>query len=189
MKLDWRPIITYYQRLSARERTLVGVASGAMLVVSLYSFVWQPLVDNQALMKRRVVLKQKELVEIQSLRDAYLNLGVQFEASRRVVAPADPTFSLFPYIESTVKQVISPEHLLSMNPQTKVIANAYREESVELKLSNVPMKELVDMMYRIEKGDQAHPLRVTRLSIKKYPKDPHAFDVTATISMLQSAEG
>lgn len=189
MTFDWRPILGYYQRLSARERTLLGVAGGAFLVISLYSFVWQPLVDNRAVLQRRVALKQKELIDIQSMRETYLQLGVQFEASRRVVAPVDETFSLFPYIESTVKQVISPEHLLSMNPQTKVIANAYREESVELKLSNVPLKELVSMMYRIEKGDQTHPLRVTRMSIKKYAKDPRTFDVTATVSMLQSAEG
>jgi phage anti-repressor protein len=50
----------------------------------------------------------------------------------------------------------------------------------------VSLKQLVDMLYRIEKG--THQLRVTRLQVKKRFKDPHSFDVTATVSMILSKE-
>ncbi len=99
----------------------------------------------------------------------------------------DKEFSLFPHIEATVGQVVSRDHIQSMSPQSKVIANAYREESVELRLQDISLDKLVDMLYRIEKGQL--PLRVTRLQVKKRSKDPHSFDVIATVSMLMVVDG
>jgi hypothetical protein len=58
---------------------------------------------------------------------------------------------------------------------------------VELKLREVELEHLVEMMHRIEKGP--HPLRITRLQVKKRLRDEHKFDVTATVSMLKAAEG
>src|SRR5262245_40121049 len=73
-----------------------------------------------------------------------------------------------------------------MNPQNKDLSGTYREESVELKLNGVSLQQLVDLMYKIEKG--AQPLRMTRLQIKKRPREPQTFDVTATVSMLKALE-
>ena len=78
------------------------------------------------------------------------------------------------------------EKIASMNPQNKDLGGAYREDSVELKLNGVSLQQLVDLMYHIEKG--AQPLRLTRLQVKKKPRDPSSFDVTATVSMLKSLE-
>jgi hypothetical protein len=41
-------------------------------------------------------------------------------------------------------------------------------------------------MYKIEKG--AQPLRLTRLQVKKRPREPQTFDVTATVSMLKALD-
>jgi hypothetical protein len=57
------------------------------------------------------------------------------------------------------------------------------EDSVEFKLTSISLEQLVEMMYGIEKGP--HPLRLTRLQVKKRYRDPHTFDVTATVSMLK----
>jgi len=187
MRFDWRQILNFYQRLSPRERTLVGIAGGAVILIALYTLVFDPLVRAGETVHKRIALKQKELVEIQQMRDHYLDLVRRFEASQAVLAKVQPNFSLFSHIESTVSQVVSRDHISSMNPATKVVGDTYREESVEFKLTGVSLEQLVDMAYRIEKGDQ--PLRVTRLQLKKKPNDPHSFDVTATVSMLQAIEG
>ena len=187
MRYDWRQILNSYQRLSIRERTLFGAAVGAMVVIALYSFVWEPLEDGRALLRRRIQVKQRELIEIQNMRTDYMELLRRFEASRAILKEADADFSLFPHIEATVAQVVGRDHIKSMNPKDKVISDAYREEAVELKLTAISLKQLVDMIFRIEKG--AHPLRVTRLQVKKRHRDPHSFDVTATVSMLKTTEG
>lgn len=186
MKLDFREVIASYQRLSPRERGLLSLAAGAVFLVGLYSLVWQPLATGRASVKRRIVSKQRELAEIQDLRGNYYELVRQFEAGEIILMKVRD-FSLFPHIESAVGQVVSRDHIQSMSPQSKVIADAYKEESVDLRLQDVSLDQLVDLLYRIEKGEQ--PLRVTRLQVKKRSKDPYRFDVNATVSMLEAVGG
>lgn len=166
---------------------MLGLAAGAMVVIGLYSFVWQPLAEGRMILARRILTRQRQLEEIRGMRETYMNLLNQLEASQAVLEQADPKFSLFPHIETTVAGVFGRDKIKSMNPDSKVVAGVYREESVELKLSGISLEQLVDMLYRIEKGP--HPLRVTRLQIKKQYRDPHSFDVTATVSMLKPVEG
>jgi hypothetical protein len=181
------PIVNAYQRLSSRERTLVGLASGAVAVIFVYTMIWQPIEDDRLQLARRIQVRRDELREMQQMRDTYLDLANQFDLRQKIIEKADPRFSLFPHIEATVSRVLGGrEKIVSMNPQNKDLSGVYREESVELKLNGVSLKELVDLMYQIEKGVQ--PLRLTRLQVKKRPREPQTFDVTATVSMLKSLE-
>ncbi len=184
MKLDWRPLLGAYQRLSSRERLLVGLAGGALLVIGLWTLLWEPLQDGQLQLARRIQTRQRDLVEMQHMRETYLDLLNQFELRQRIIEKADPAFSLFPHIEATVGQVVGREKITSMNPQHKELAGTYREESVELKLAGITLEQLTDLVYRIEKSPQ--PLRVTRLQVKKRAREPQSFDVTATVSMLRA---
>jgi type II secretory pathway component PulM len=184
VKFDWRQTFSFYQRLSSRERTLVGVAGGALLVILLYTLVWDPLAQGRELLTRHIALREHDLSQMEQMRETYLELLRQYEASQAVLDRVDEKFSLFPHIEATVSQVVGRDHIISMNPQNKVIADAYRQESVELKLSSISLEQLVNMLYQIEKGP--HPLRVTRLQVKKRIREPHSFDITATVSMLKA---
>ncbi len=187
MRLDLRQVIAAYQRLSSRERALVGVFGGAILVTVLYLFIWEPLDAGRTVLARRIQSKQRDLVEMQQMRDSYLDLLRQFELRQQIIDKADPKFSLFPHIEATVGEVVGREKITSMNPQNKDMGGAYREESVEIKLNGISLEQLVTLMYKIEKG--AQPLRLTRLQVKKRPREPQTADVTATVSMLRKLEG
>jgi general secretion pathway protein M len=184
VKFDLGPLLATYQRLSARERLLVGLAGGAVLVIALYTLVWEPLDAGRTDLARRIQVKKGELVEMQHMREDYLALLNQFELRQKIIERADPKFSLFPHIEATVGQVVGREKIASMNPTNKDIGGAYREESVEIKLTGIALQQLTDLMYKIEKSPQ--PLRFTRLQVKKRLRDPQSFDVTATVSMLKA---
>jgi general secretion pathway protein M len=181
----WLPLLAYYQRLSARERLLVGLAGGALLVVALYTLLWEPLEEGRLSLARRITVKTTELQEMQHMREVYLDLLNQFELRQKIIDRADPKFSLFPHIEATVGQVVGRDKIASMNPQNKELGGgAYREESVEIKLTGVTLEQLTDLMYKIEKSPQ--PLRFTRMQVKKRAREPSTFDVTATVSMLRA---
>jgi general secretion pathway protein M len=187
VRLDLSPITNAYQRLSSRERLLVTVAGSVMAVLFVYTMIWQPIEDDRVRLAKRIQTKQRELIEMQQMRDTYLDLFNQFELRQRIIEKADPHFSLFPHIESTVSQVLGGrDKIASMNPQNKDISGIYREESVELKLNAISLQQLVELLYRIEKG--AQPLRLTRLQVKKRPREPQTFDVTATVSMLKALD-
>jgi len=186
MNFDWKNPLAFLQRFSARERNLLGLAVAAAVVIAFYTLVWEPLAVAKERTERQIRVRQQELVQIQDLRHQYMDLLNRLEASRKIIDPAnfDPSFSLFPHIESTVGKVLGGrEKIRSMSPKTKPINDAYVEETVELKLDGISLNDLVEMMYSIEKGEQ--PLRFSRLQVKKRRREPHEFDVTATVSMLK----
>ena len=184
MNYDPRQLARYYTRLAPRERLLVGVAGISVVLISLYSFVWEPLQGSRELIARRITAKEKDLAEIQKERETYLELRSRIEANQAVLAQGDPNFSLFAYLDNAVGQTVGREHVTSMNPSSKNIGGDYQEELVEIHLTQISLPQLVDLLYRIEKGD--HPLRFSRLQVKKRYNDIRNFDVTATVSLLKA---
>ena len=188
MNLDPRQLSGFYQRLSPRERVLLGLAVAGSLLIGLYTLVWEPLRDARAEIVEEIQRKERQLVAVQQMRADYMELLRQWEAGQVVFIKPDEKLELFPHIEAMVSQVgITRDRIVSMNPQSRVVAEMYREESVDLKLINLSLEQIVDLMYRIEKG--THPVRLTKLNIKKRPRDVYKFDVTATVSLLRVAEG
>lgn len=184
MKYDPRLLLNYYDRLAPRERLLLGVATVSVLVISLYSFVWDPLRANSELLDRRIKAKDKELTQIVKDRDSYLEELRRLEANQSAMAEADPKFNLFAHLQTAVSQAVPHERIVSMNPGTKNLVGGVQEEMVEIKLVQISLPQIVDMLYRVEKGDP--PLRFSRLQIKKRIGDIYNFDVTATVSVLKA---
>lgn len=174
-------IATYVNRLAPRERLLLAAAAVSLMIISLYSFVWEPLQSGQELLARRITLREKELVEVQRQRDTYLRLMRELQANKASISEGDPNFNMLSYLQTAIAQVVSREHVQSMNPSTKTRGD-YQEQQVEIKLTQVSLPQLVDLLYRIEKGE--HPLRFSRLQLKKRINDVRNFDVTATVSLL-----
>ena len=113
--------------LSPRERTLVGLGGGLLLVGLLYTLIWEPLESGRIALAKRIQTRQRDVVEMQHMRDDYLALLNQYELRQKIIEKADPKFSLFPHIETTVGQVVGREKIASMNPQNKEVgAGAYR---------------------------------------------------------------
>jgi len=185
MKYDPRQILNYYNRLAPRERLLLGVATFSLVVILLYSFVWDPLQSTTESMARRIATKQNDLTEIQKQRETYLDLLRKLEANQAALEQQnDQNFSLFAYLDSMISQAVGHEHVTSMNPSDKNIGNDYQEKLVEIRLTQISLPQLVDLLYRVEKGD--HPMRFSRLQIKKRANDIYNFDVAATVSLLKA---
>lgn len=185
MNFDLRQLTAYFNRLAPRERLMLVFALVTLVVLSLYSFVWDPLQTNQEQLLRRIASKEKELTAVQLQRDQFLMLARQMEANQSASSETDPNFNLLAYLQTTITQAVSKERILSMNPSNKSIGE-YQEQVVDIKLQQINLQQLTDLLYRVEKGE--HPLRFSRLNIKKRFNDIYNFDVAATVSILKSAD-
>jgi type II secretion system (T2SS) protein M len=186
MTFDPRTLFSVVNRLAPRERLLLGAATVSLVIISLYSFVWEPLDSGREQLARRITQREKELSDMQRQRDAYLQLMRQLEANKGIFEN-DANFNLLAYLQTTISQAIPREHVASMNPSTKNRGAEYTEQLVEIKLTQIELPQLVDLLYRVEKGE--HALRFSRLQVKKRVNDVHHFDVSATISLLSAAAG
>ncbi|HVM98412.1 MAG TPA: type II secretion system protein GspM [Candidatus Acidoferrales bacterium] len=187
MNLDPRQLTAYFDRLAPRERLLLGLAVLSVVLIGGYTFLWDPLQSGAALLSRKITTREKDLTEMQRQHDHYLDLLRQLEANQWVFE-VDPSFNLLGYLQNVVSQAVTREKITSLNPTTRPRAEApeFVEELVEIKLTQLTLPQIVDLMYRVEKGD--HPLRFSRVSIKKRFNDPHNFDVNAAVSVLKPAE-
>ncbi len=177
-------IFNVFSRMSARERTLVGGALLILVLVCMYTFVLDPLTVGRAQLSRAVGTKERQLRSMVDMRHTYLDLNQKLQSGEQMLSKADPNFQLFTFLETTISQVIPRERISSMNPGSKNIGQEFEEQTVEIKLTQVSLEQLVGMLHRIEKSD--HPLRVTRLQVKKRPKDIYNFDVIATVSLVKA---
>lgn len=178
-------IFNVFARMSSRERTLVSLASLALIGAALYTQVIDPLTTGEQQLARSMKRKEDDLRALAQLRYDYLDLSQKLAAGETLLAKTSKDFSLFAYLEATIGQV-TPGRISSMNRNNRTVGDQYEEELVEFKLTQVTLENIVDMLHRIEKAE--HPLRVTRLLIKERTGPNHDFDVTAAVSLVRSLQ-
>lgn len=178
-------LLNVFSRMSSRERTLVSLASAALLGAVVYTQVIDPLTSGEQMLSRSMKKKEDDLRALAQLRYDYLDLSQKLAAGETLLAKTSKDFSLFAYLEATIGQV-TPGRISSMNRNNKTVGDQYEEELVEFKLTQVTLENIVDMLHRIEKAE--HPLRVTRLLVKERTGPNHDFDVTAAVSLVRSLQ-
>lgn len=178
-------IAGYFAGLAPRERALLGVLGIVAPLLLVYAFIWDPLQQRHEVLAREITRAERNLVEIERLRGSYLETLRRIEANQAAISQSDEKFNLFSYVQGTVQRAISADRISSMNPSTKEVNKDFVEERVEIKINQIPIDALVDLIYRIEKGTT--PLRFSRLQVKKRKDETFTFDVTATVSLLKAA--
>ena len=166
----------YYSRLSPRERRVLGLAGVTCGLALGYVLVVSPLGEARARLEARIAAKERHLDEVRALRRTYM--GLRRRTGRTAQSTAAKDFSLFSYLEGLAASTVGREKMSAMNPLEREPAGKDRAQTatVELRLTGVSLRELVDLLYKIE---QAPPgLRTLRLAVKKRFKDPHTFDIT-----------
>lgn len=168
-------------RLSPREQRFVYAAGVALGLVLLYLLVVDPLWQMQIDMRARVAAKERELREMVALRQEYLTAKAEVE---RAQSTAGPNFSPVAFLEDLTNNTIGQEKVLAITPLTQENQTDVTIETIELKLSGVSLRELVDLLYKIDTtGAMLHP---SQLSIKKRYKDPYTFDVLLTTLAIRA---
>ena len=162
-------------RLSPREQRFVIVATlialGAFLHLLIIDPLWQMQIDRRA----RVVAKERELQEIIALRREYLAAKAKAEHTQAVEGA---NLSPIGFLETLARNVVGQEKVIGITPTSQENRAGASFDTIELKLSDVSLHELVEILYKIETaGSRLHP---QRLSIKKRYKDPYTFDVLLT---------
>lgn len=168
-------------RLSPREQRFVYAAGVAFGLVLLYLLVIDPLWQMQVDMHARVAAKERELQEMVALRQEYLMTRTEVE---RAQSTAGSTFSPVAFLEDLTNNTIGQEKVLAITPLIQENQADVTIETIELKLSGVSLRELVNLLYKIDTtGARLHP---SQLSIKKRYKDPYTFDVLLTTLAIRA---
>jgi hypothetical protein len=94
----------------------------------------------------------------------------------RVQSATGANFSPVAFLESLANNIVGQDKITAINPAGRETREGADQETIELKLSGVSLRELVELLYKLDTADTV--LRPARVSIKKRYKDPYTFDVT-----------
>jgi general secretion pathway protein M len=177
-----RRLLDLLERLSPRERLLLGAAALATAAILVW-LLGATLADRRAGLAAQIAGSERDLDAMVALRDRYLRLRTENDEVQRRLATLGTDFSLFAHLEGIARDTVTRERITAMNPSTRTLTDGMQEDSVEMRLAGVSLRELVGLLYRVEKGDA--PLLVSRLRMKKRFDTPALFDATLVVARLR----
>ncbi|MGB3550114.1 MAG: type II secretion system protein GspM [Candidatus Binatus sp.] len=172
-----------YQKLESRERILVQIAAGLVGVFLIYNLIYLPIVDLSSGLQARIVQRQQDLAEVRRLAATYAQLKADLAAAERRTVPLGKDFSLFSIVEASMTKSVGRAKIGSIAPGSdRKLTDGFTEYSVQLKLDNVSLAQLVDALYGI--NSLSMPIGVSNIRIQRRTQDSHSYDVDLTCVAL-----
>jgi type II secretory pathway component PulM len=172
-----------YQKLESRERILVQIAAGLVGVFLIYNLIYMPIVDLSSGLQNKIVQRQQDLAEVHRLAATYAQLKADLASAERHTVPLGKDFSLFSVVEASMTKSVGRQKIGSITPGSdRKLADGFTEYSVQLKLDNVNLAQLVDALYGI--NSLSMPIGVSNIRIQRRTKDTHSYDVDLTCVAL-----
>ena len=175
-------------RINPRERRTLMVAGCFLVALLIYLLIVSPYLKAMEVMDRQIVRKSEELKEVLALQQDYFQLKEKTKMLENMVR-STPGFSLLSFLENLATRNQIKNQIAYMKPVTAASSERYRESSVEMKIENITLKQLIDYLYGIEQSRES--IRVKRLNIVK-KKETDLLDVTlqaSTFELLASTAG
>jgi type II secretory pathway component PulM len=171
-----------YQKLEQRERILVQIAGGLLAIFLIYNLIYTPIVDLSSGLQDKIAQRQQDLAEVRRLAGTYAQLKANLaKAQQRTVPGKD--FSLFSVIEASMTKSVGRDKISSIAPGSdRKLSDGFTEFSVQLKLANVNLAQLVDALYGI--NSLSVPIGVSNIRIQRRTQDTHSYDVDLTCVAL-----
>src|SRR5882757_3869237 len=139
-----------YQKLEPRERILVQIAGGLVAIFLAYNLVYTPIIDLSSGLEDKIAQRQRDLVEVRRLAGTYAQLKESLAKAEKRTVPMGKDFSLFSVVEASMTKSVGREKIGSIAPGSdRKLADGFTEYSVQLKLANVNLAQLVDALYGI----------------------------------------
>jgi type II secretory pathway component PulM len=173
-----------WRRFSWREQLVLGWGAVIVIGLLLYMLAIDPLLQRMAMLDRLIPQKQKELEQLNRLREEYGRLKGQVDADVRSMGT---NFSLTTFVEKTVLEQVGKSHLAGIKPQPEMPFEQYKEVAVEVRLEQVQLGQIVSFLSGLEQASQR--LRVKRLEIKSRFNEPDLLDAAITVAVYQLKEG
>jgi type II secretory pathway component PulM len=172
-----------YQKLEPRERILVQIAAGLLAIFLIYNLIYTPIVDLSSGLENKIAQRQEDLAQVRRLTGTYAQLKLNLAKAEQRTVPMGPDFSLFSVIEASMTKSVGRDKIGSIAPGSdRKLADGFTEYSVQLKLANVNLAQLVDALYGI--NSLAMPIGVSAIRIQRRTQDTHSYDVDLTCVAL-----
>ena len=173
-----------FERLSARERVLVGAVAALFVVLFVTLGVVSPLLSASERARERATAAERELEAVERMRAELDEIQGRLSSVERRIR-SGPRGNIFTTLESLASQ--SGVKVDSMEPQTAPTSEDYRETKVQVALKDVSLAQLADYLHRIESAPQL--LSIKSLRIRTRQDQSALLDVNFSVSSFEAVQG
>jgi len=153
-------------KLNKREKISVGVAAVAIFIFLLLQFLVFPLSEKGDRLSRMLAVRQQQLEQIRLLQAEYRQTAAKAEQEQRFIKLRPRGFTLFSFLEMLAGQTGVKSHIAYMKPTSTTKKDSpYRLSTVEMKLQEITMSQLLAYLHAIETSRDM--IAIKRLSISK----------------------
>ena len=167
-------------KLTKRERYYVSAGVALVALFIIFQFVLSPLLAVKEKTKRSIQAKEQTLKELVSLSSEYRALKEGSADIKKVLALRPGDFTLFSFLEKQAGRSGVKTNIKYMKPSISKDKGPYSESSVEMKLENITLQQLVEYLHLVESPENL--VRIKRISVKQSKGKPEY--LTALIHMV-----
>ncbi len=146
-----------------RDRRAIGIGAAGLCLLILY-FVFHSFSSATGRLEKRAIQLESDLDRIENLRSEYLDSKKKIvELSSKIQEEQEPLISV-------VEQILLDENIerknfsiKDVNLRTSASEDFYEEKSIDVELKNLSLKNLVDVLYKIQTAPSF--LKVSNLNI------------------------
>lgn len=172
-----------FNNLKPREQGIVIVGGAAAILILLYAYAVDPLLQRNAALDRLITQKGKQYQELLVLQKEYSGLKKQHEELEKNASRTQKDFSPLSFMEGLSTQAGIRDRVVSMKPRFTPVGEDYRESSIEVKAERLTLPQTVSYLHRIENSGM--PIRIKTLHLKTRFDDPSQADLTVVVSSLE----
>ncbi|MDY0212052.1 MAG: type II secretion system protein GspM [Desulfuromonadaceae bacterium] len=164
--------------LSMREKVILASGIFLSVLILLYMALISPFSSKLRALERKISAGEIQLHELKSLQEQYQQLEHQITQIGN--DSRDNATGLLSFVENQVQQVAGRDKLTSMRPIAPIRHDDMLEEGVEVRIERVTLRQIVDMLQRLEQARRT--VRIKGLDLKVRFEDKALFDATMLIS-------
>lgn len=171
-----------YRKLEPRERVLLQIAGGALALFLLFNLVYLPVQGALGGLGDRIQQRQHDAVEVAHMMRTYQRLRIDLATMRTRTVASSGDFSLFSVVEQALTRAPGKDRIGSITPAEKTLPGGMKQYSVDLKLNELTLGQVVDTLYGLSALNI--PVTVSTLHITRRSQDTHTFDLEMTCVAL-----
>ncbi len=173
--------------LTKRDKSTLMIGGVVLLLFIVVQFVLFPLLDKRKRLARSIAVREREIVEMQSMQQKYGQLHEQSNSLEKQLKSRADGFSLFSFLEKMATQSEIKDHIAYMKPSSVTGEGTLRQIMVEMKLQSIGIQQLVDFLNHIESPENV--VTIKRISIQENKKEKGTLDVLVQVISIARQGG
>jgi hypothetical protein len=161
-------------RLKQREKILAVLFAAFAASWAVFAIAVSPALERMRTLNRVIPDKQNQLYQLAESSSQYIELRDSLDKLHTDIDSQPSDFKLLPYLESLVKQCGLSERVETMTQQVAQIDGDYYETVVEIKLQQLSLRQLIDLLTKAEASDAV--VATKSLYITKSPTNKDLLD-------------